>query len=238
MHERPRPPPADVLGVLVGTRCLLLDFDGPICDVFAGLPAATAAGRLIEIIEGRRVRVPAGVAGSGNPLLVFTWASAAEPELGAPVEAELTELECAAIAIAAPTPHAAEVITAARASGRSVAVVSNNSERAVRRYLATHGLADGVDVVAARTSPDAALLKPSPHLVAAALGALGVAPAEAALVGDLGTDVQAARLAGVRSIGYASRPGGLAALRRAGAEAVVSDLADLAAALLEAGSNQ
>ncbi len=236
VHERlgpppASPPPAGLSGVLAGTRCLLLDFDGPICDVFAGLPAPTAAGRLIRLIGDSHVPVPADVAGSGDPLRVFSWASAADPGLGARVEAELTELECAAVAIATPTPHAPEVLSAARASGRLVAVVSNNSERAVRAYLAAHGLDDGVDAVAARTSPDAALLKPSPHLVGKALAALGAVPAEAVLVGDLGTDVRAALLAGVRPIGYASKPGVRATLRQAGAQAVVGDLADLVAAL-------
>jgi phosphoglycolate phosphatase-like HAD superfamily hydrolase len=231
--DRLASPPADVRDIVAGTRCLLLDFDGPICDVFAGLPASLAASRLIELAGNLQARMPADVADSGDPLRVFTWVCVADSELAARVEAELTELECAAVASATPTPCAPEVITAARGSGRVVAVVSNNSEQAIRSYLAAHGLSDGVDAIASRTSPDAALLKPSPYLVGTALAALGAAPAEASLVGDLSTDVRAARRAGVRPIGYARKPGERATLRQAGAQAVISDLADLAAALLE-----
>jgi len=65
---------------------------------------------------------------------------------------------------ARPAAYVHDVVTSCRESGRLVAVVSNNSDRAVRAYLTRNGLADRVDLVAARTSLDPGLLKPSPHL--------------------------------------------------------------------------
>jgi putative transposase len=63
-----------------------------------------------------------------------------------------------------------DVVTACQNSGRSVSVVSNNSARAVRSYLARHGLDDRISLVVARTSHDPALLKPSPYLITQAVG--------------------------------------------------------------------
>jgi phosphoglycolate phosphatase len=51
------------------------------------------------------------------------------------------------------------------------------------------------------------------------------------MVGDSTTDVHAARAAGVRAIGYANKPGKRERLARAGADAIVTDMASLVSAL-------
>ena len=140
----------------------------------------------------------------------------------------MTDQELAAVATAAPTPYVHDVVTACQNSGRSVSVVSNNSARAVHAYLARHGLDDRISLVVARTSHDPALLKPSPHLITQAVEALDAEPGECTLVGDSVTDVQAARLASVQSIGYANEPGKPERLAAAGAGAIINSLADLA----------
>jgi phosphoglycolate phosphatase len=218
---------AALLNILTRTQHLLLDFDGPICDVYAGLPAATVAERLRKLFVEEPGQLPDDVVRSDDPLEVFAYAATVEPALAARVEAELTALEQTATSTAKPAAYVHEVVTACRESGRSIAVVSNNSERAVNSYLSQHGLDDRIDLVVARTSHDAALLKPSPHLIEKALTALGAEPGACAFVGDSTTDIEAARLVGVPSIGYANRPGKHAALADAGADAVVTSLADL-----------
>jgi phosphoglycolate phosphatase len=140
----------------------------------------------------------------------------------------MTDQELAAVATAAPTPYVHEVVTACQNSDRSVAVVSNNSAVAVHSYLVRHGLDDRISLVVARTNHDPALLKPSPHLIIQAVNALDAEPRECALVGDSVTDVQAAHLASVPSIGYANKPGKRERLDRAGASAIIKSLADLA----------
>ena len=45
----PTPAASDLDTILARTRHLLLDFDGPICSIFAGLPAATVADRLRKL---------------------------------------------------------------------------------------------------------------------------------------------------------------------------------------------
>jgi phosphoglycolate phosphatase len=221
-------PPGEALGdILARTRYLLLDFDGPVCDIFAGLPATTVAERLRKLINGQDIQIPEQIARSPDPIEIFTYSATVSVGLAARVEAEMADQEVAAVPTARPTPYVHEVVTSCRDSGRSVAVVSNNADRAVRAYLAQHGLDDRIELVAARTSPDPALLKPSPHLIEQALADLGALPVECVLVGDTTTDMQAASLAGIDSIGYANRPGKNASLATAGALAVVSSLADL-----------
>lgn len=222
------PAPRDALReILTRTRYLLLDFDGPICDVYAGFPAAAVAERLRKFLSDEGVQVPDDVSRSADPLEVFTYAGTIDAALAQRVEAEMTELEDAAVTTAEPAAYVHEVVTSCRESGRSVAVVSNNSERAVRSYLSQQGLADRIDLVVARTSHNAALLKPNPYLVETALEALDAQPSDCAFVGDSTTDIQAARHAGVPSIGYANKPGKHAILNAAGADTVVSSLADL-----------
>lgn len=220
-------PDGGLAAVLARTRHLLLDFDGPICSVYAGLPAAAVADRLRKLL-GADLSVPDRIAGTEDPLEVFAFSATVSGELAARVEAELTELEVTAAATAEPTPYVHETVTACRNSGRSVAVVSNNSARAVYAYLARHGLDDRIPLVIARTSHDPALLKPSPYLIEQAVRALNADLRECTLVGDSITDIQGARLARVESIGYADKPGKHQLLAQAGAGAVIFSLADLA----------
>jgi HAD superfamily hydrolase (TIGR01549 family) len=217
----------DLDAIVSRTRHLLLDFDGPICSVFAGLPAHIIASRLRKLF-GDHTQLPADIARTPDPIEVFTYAATISTDLAARVETEMTDQELAAVATAAPTPYVHDVVTACQNSGRSVSIVSNNSARAVHGYLARHGLDDRITLVVARTSHDPALLKPSPHLITQAVEALDAEPGACTLVGDSVTDVQGARLAGVHSIGYANKPGNQEWLSEAGAGAIINSLADLA----------
>jgi phosphoglycolate phosphatase len=214
--------------ILARTRYVFIDFDGPVCDLYAGLTDAIAAARLRKIITGQGITgLPARIAGTPDPIAVFGYAASLSPELGALAEAEMTVQETAAAATARPVPYSREVITSARDTGRQVAIVSNNSPKAVSAYLAQHGLADRITCISARTGPDPALLKPSPHLITRAITALSADPAECVLIGDSVTDIQAARHAAIASIGYANKPGKHHAFTAEGATAVITSLADV-----------
>jgi HAD superfamily hydrolase (TIGR01549 family) len=219
--------------IIARTRWLLLDFDGPICSIFAGLPAPTVAAQLRKLLPGD---LPEEIANTPDPIEVFTYSATVSEELAARVEAEMTDLELAAVPTADPTPYVHEVLASARESGRTVAVVSNNSPRAVNAYLARHDLSDGIGLVVARTSNDPALLKPSPHLIKEAVSDLNADPVSTALVGDSFTDIEAARSANVASIGYANKPGKREGMNQLNAGAVIASMADLALSL-RANSN-
>jgi phosphoglycolate phosphatase len=224
-------PSVDLHRVIERTRDLMLDFDGPICSVFAGLPAPAVADRLRELLGSNGKPLPEAVAGEDDPIEVLRYASALDLD-PASVEATLREAELAAVETARPTPHAREVILACHQTSRRVAVISNNSQAAVEHYLAAHGLAEHIDVIAGRTEPDPRLLKPHPHLVLRALDALGSDPATCALVGDSISDIQAAQKARTASIGFANKPGKAERLQGAGADAIVVTMAELCGALL------
>jgi phosphoglycolate phosphatase-like HAD superfamily hydrolase len=82
-------------------------------------------------------------------------------------------------------------------------------------------------VVVGRTKPDPRFLKPHPHLVLRALDALGGDPATSSFVGDSTSDIQSAKAAGTRSVGYANKAGMFGRLQRAGADAIVTTMAEL-----------
>jgi phosphoglycolate phosphatase len=220
---------AALAAVVIRTRYLLLDFDGPVCSIFAGLPAPTVADELRKLFTPDQLTGTAKT--TADPIEVFIQAAEVSPELAARVEAELTTFEVTAVTTAKPTPYVHEVLAGCRESGRTVAVVSNNSASAVNAYLDRHGLIDGVALVIARTSHDPALLKPSPHLLEIAVEKLAAGPAATTLVGDSLTDIEAAHSAGIGSIGYANKPGKREAMTEINVGAVIGSMSDLALSL-------
>jgi HAD superfamily hydrolase (TIGR01509 family) len=228
-----RAAPSVALSSIIGrARDLLLDFDGPICGIFAGLPAPAVADQLRELLSSDGKPLPEKLVGEDDPIEVFRYAADVHPGAAARVEAALRDAELAAAESASPTPHAREVILACHQTRRRVAVISNNSQAAVQRYLAAHRLVEHVDVIVGRTEPDPRLLKPNPHLVVRALDTLGSDPASCALVGDSISDIQAAQAAGTASIGFANKRGKAERFQRAGADAIVDSMAELHSALL------
>jgi phosphoglycolate phosphatase len=224
---------AAALGAIIArTRWLLLDFDGPICSIYAGLPAPTVAEKLRQFFHDE---LPDEIASTADPIEVFTYSATVSGEMAARVEAEMADLEVAAVPTAEPTPYVHEVIASARESGRTIGVVSNNGPRAVNAYLDRHGLSDGISLIVARTSHNPALLKPSPHLIVEAIRGLAADPAATALVGDSFTDIEAAHLAGVGSIGYANKPGKRDRMIQLRSGAVIASMADLAVCLRARG---
>lgn len=221
------PPLEDVLR---DVRILLLGFDGPICSIFAGYPAAVVAQELREFVTGQGAPLSTAAMNSDDPLEVLrATEQTGDLVLTRETAAFLRERETIAATTATLTPGIQDVLWAAKATGRIIAVVSNYSSDAVDRFLELHGLAVG----AAFGREDWMFphnMKPDPLLVQKALiGARGV---PAVLVGDSTTDVQAAHAAGARSIGYANKPGKVTQLEAVGANAVVTSMYALVPALV------
>ena len=225
-------PSVELASIIRRTRHLLLDFDGPICSIFAGLPAPSVAARLRELLVSNGKPLPETVAGEDDPIEVLRFTSGLDLDTAGRVEAALRDAERAATETATPTPGAREVVLACQQTGRRAAIISNNSQAAVNIYLRAHDLAQHIDVVVGRTNPDPRLLKPHPHLVLRALDALGSDPAMSSFVGDSTSDVQSAKAAGTHSVGYANKPGKMERLHRAGADVIVTTMAELHEALL------
>ncbi|MEU3993664.1 HAD family hydrolase [Streptomyces platensis] len=218
--------------VLGATSGVLFDFDGPICDVFAGRPAPGVARELSEVVARHDAALGGKAAGVDDPLEILRLAmQGGEPAIQA-IEESLTKAEVSAVKVAGPpVPGAVAALEAAHSSGRKVAVVSNNSTACVRAFLMLHGLRHLVDEVVGRAAYRPDLMKPDPHSLLLAAAQLRVRPNHCTLIGDSVTDVVAARAAGAMSIGFANKQHKGLALAEAGANVVVTDMATVATAL-------
>ncbi|GAB3987783.1 hypothetical protein GCM10029978_107920 [Actinoallomurus acanthiterrae] len=136
-------------------------------------------------------------------------------------------IQLRAVEVADATPHTRQVIQAAHDDGRVIAAVSNNSREAVTTYLTTAGLAPLFTAIIGRTDPDPRLLKPDPHLIDQAVKELNAAPADCVLIGDSLSDLEGAHNAGTLSIGYANKPGKRERFTTAGADAIITTMAEL-----------
>jgi beta-phosphoglucomutase-like phosphatase (HAD superfamily) len=221
------------LADLIGSGPLLLDFDGPVCSIFAGYAASRIAGELVALLDSNRVAVTPEIRRERDPLAVLRWtATACDPYIVAAAEIALCEAELRAVVSATPTPSSHELIVRARACGLPVAVVSNNSEPAIRAYLEAHGLASYLAPIIGRPHAEPSRMKPDPGPVIAAAHALNAKPSDCTLIGDSLTDIEAARAAGVNVIGYANRPWKVEAF--AVADAVVTSMDQIADLFLPA----
>jgi len=227
------------LAELLGhTRALLLDFDGPVCRLFAHYRAPIIAEELRLLVAARLDAIPAAMVDAGPVQVLRLSGDLEDPDLAQAVANALRDAEVKAAASAAPTPGLDDVLQALHDSGRRVAIVSNNSIDAVRDYLRRHDLNDAFDQVIARYGgmrPHE--FKPDDHLVRVALRALDAAPSTTTLLGDSASDIEAGRAAGLTTIGYANRPGKRQVLVDAGADAIVETMSELADALRSASTS-
>jgi histidinol-phosphate phosphatase family protein len=109
-------------------------------------------------------------------------------------------------------PGAREAVERLRAAGLATAVVSNQSGvgRGLLRVEQVEAVNRRVEELLGPLGPWMVCLhgpgdgcrcrKPGPGLIEAAAGALGVEPGECVVIGDIGSDVEAARAAGARAV--------------------------------------
>ncbi|WFE62889.1 HAD family phosphatase [Micromonospora sp. WMMD714] len=220
--------------LLAGVGALLLDFDGPVCSVFAGYPAPQVAAELVEVLRKHSVDVPPDLAGEPDPLEVLRRVGATgDQDVTRAVEDALCAAERRAVETAEPTPYGREVIVAARQAGMPVAVVSNNSADAVGAYLAAHRLASCVSPVVGRAYSAPDNMKPNPAPILQAVRFLGKRPRRCVLIGDSLSDIEGSRAAGVQVIGYANRPTKVDEFQAARADVVIKSMVEIAEVLIK-----
>ncbi|GGI92374.1 hydrolase [Saccharopolyspora subtropica] len=209
--------------IVASSSAVLLDFDGPVCAVFGGFPDHQVAAELRTMLDGV---LPEAIDRSRDPFDVLKYAVTTGSQPNA-VERRLTELETRAVTLAPATTGAAEVLDVLARQGIPVVIVSNNSVAAVEAYLRENGLADKVAGVSARESADVERLKPQPYLLLQAAEFLGVPPGECVMIGDSVTDIDAARQAGAKGIGYANKQGKRVRLMRHQPAAIIERMSEL-----------
>lgn len=215
-----------VMGTLLcDATALLFDFDGPICSVFAGIPATTIASKLRDFaVVLTSSNPPPNMQETDDPFEILKWAARFGDGTATHVERALRAYEVAAVATAQSVAVTHAILRHLRSTGIKVAVVSNNSYDSITRYLDQHDLSPCVSLISARTEANPQLLKPSGFLVDKAISGLGIAPSQAIFFGDSPTDVHAGKNAGVITVGYANRPGKVGLLKSAGPPLVITDM--------------
>ncbi|PPJ40181.1 haloacid dehalogenase [Nocardia nova] len=210
--------------IIASRPCTLLDFDGPVCSVFAGISARHVAQELGQAIG---LPLPPTLGATSDPFEILQYAAEVSDAAAEAAEQALTALEVEAVALAVPAPHAHDVIrAAAHRPGGTVAIVSNNSIAAIDAYLTAHNLHDLVSGVYARTSATTPL-KPSPYLLLSALSNLRLEAHGAIFIGDSTTDLIAAGAAGIPAIGYANKPGKAERFAQYSPAATIGDMSAL-----------
>lgn len=200
-------------------EALLLDFDGPIAALMPPPVNAHAADTVREAIHD--LAVPAEIATSTDHLAILRYALAHRADQTRLVEAACTRAEIEAARTCAPSVHAATLFSHIQRRGVPAAVVSNNSEAAVRTFLDRYGWTSRVGVFSCRDPHRPDLMKPDPYLIEQAASALEVDLGDALFIGDTLSDIQAGNAAGVAVLALAKHPGRGEQFADAGAAAVM-----------------
>ena len=178
--------------LIADSEALLLDFDGPVCTVYAGSDSPRIA-REVRAMFGFDIE-------TDDPLDLILHAV----EIGGPVDEVhqvLTGTEIEAVRTATETPGIRQLI---ESYPGPIAIVSNNAAKAIDAWLATAGLRQHVDVISGR---DPRQMKPDPWPLISSAKALGVEVAACVFIGDSISDAQAAHRARVPLIALANKPG-------------------------------
>jgi hypothetical protein len=97
---------ADLARLLAEVDAILLDFDGPVCTIFAGYPAPKVATELVGLLQRQGAIMPPGLATGSDPLEVIRWAGATGNQaMMQTVEDALCDAELRAAESATPTPY-------------------------------------------------------------------------------------------------------------------------------------
>ena len=181
-------------------RAVLLDLDGTLLDTAPEI-AAAAADMLAELglepVPPSRVRE---FIGKGIPSLVRRTLEASlgripdERRTGSGIESFFFHYEKRNGRLATAYPGVREGLTTLHTMGYALACVTNKAARFTLPLLKSTGLEAFFSAIV--SGDTAARKKPAPDPVLAACSQLGVAPAEAVMVGDSANDALAARAAG------------------------------------------
>lgn len=216
---------------LPGVHLLLVDLDGPLVRLLPDPAHLELTERVREAVTARGVAVWPALAEVSDHVAALREIATRDSGLPQACATLVSEAELAAADSQAPYPDAVAFLADWLGAGRPAAVITNNDVDAARRVLDRAGLGDHVRAgalsVHGREGAAVARLKPEPDLLREALARHGVAPADALMVGDMASDVEAARAAGVSAIGVSDDDTRREELLAAGADRVVARLAAL-----------
>lgn len=209
-------------------RTVLFDIDGTLLDsndahAHAWLDSLRGHGRNVPF---ERVRSKIGM--GGDKLLAEVAGIDRDSVEGRSINERRTMiLKAQYLPDVGPFPGARVLVDRLRSRGLTCAAVSSSTSEDLQDLLRAAGVADLMDAVI--SADDATRSKPDPDLVEIALERVGVAAAEALMVGDTPYDIEAGARAGVPVV--ALRCGGWTDRDLRGAIAIYDDPADLSSQL-------
>lgn len=215
----------------MGFKAAIFDMDGTILDTLADLcgsvnAALAWAGLPVRSLE--EVRAALGYGAEG--LIRRSVPAGTDDDTIARVLAYYKPYyEAHAQIRTAPYPGIPAALSALRAAGVRLAVVSNKPDPATQ-LLAERFFRGAFDVVLGVR--DGMAVKPAPDMPAAAMARLGVTSAEAVYIGDSDVDLATARSAGTACIAVTWGFRDEAFLRAHGAAVIVRDPAELVRCVL------
>ncbi len=208
-------------------KAVIFDVDGTLVDsvelhAMAWRDAFQEFGHEIDLLAIR------GQIGKGGDQLMPVFLSQQElADVGDKLESRRSDiLKERYLSHITAFPRVRELFERLAASGVRIALASSAKEHELALYKK---IADIADLVETETSSeDAEQSKPAPDIFQAALGRLkGIEAGDVLVVGDTPYDAQAARKAGLRTVGVLSGGFSMEDLMRSGCMAVYKDPADL-----------
>lgn len=179
-------------------RCVMFDFDGTLVDTAPEIADAVndtllRLGR--PLVSEAQVR--SWIGHGARMMLARALAAAGIGETQAQAQWEPFRRDYLARCGTRSTVYrgVVEMLERLRASGASLALLTNKESAFAHRVLVKHGLTDHFDAIVAGDT--LAVKKPHPDTIHHLLQALGAEPGAALLVGDSVLDVRTARAAGI-----------------------------------------
>jgi phosphoglycolate phosphatase len=238
--------PGALAEVLAGVKCVMFDFDGPLCPLFEDRPSDGLAQTFHGILADAGLE-SAELSGLADPYRMLRKLPYGFPgrrfdtdELLRSVAAvfgehlALEELE--RVSRVEPTEGAVDFVRALHDRDITLAIATNNSPEPVQTYLKSHGIERMFAGRIYGRGQDPRRMKPHPDTVLRALAAVapyGITREECVLLGDTPGDLAAARGAGVRFIGYCRSQAKAVRLTTAGTRYWVASLGRLSEAFQE-----
>lgn len=228
--------------LLSRTRAVLFDFDGPVCDLFVGRSTKPVAQEIKEMARQKwnvlddaveACEDSHGVLRYLGEMRVRTQDDSLDPTALDTADDIVTRHEYEAVRDAVPAPEIHTVVDALLGLGKRLVIVTNNAEGPVQEFLEHRNMFGKFEAVCGRDRREPHRMKPDPSSVRCALRRLGgMNPADAVLVGDQVTDLQAAAAAGVRFLGYSNDDERSGNLLQGGARCVIRAHTELVEACL------
>ena len=206
-----------------GSLAAILDIDRTLVDTnYQHAVAWYRAFRSYDVVVPVW-RIHRHVGMGGDQLIAALTDEATEERLGDDIRAAEKKLYAELIDEVVPLEGAARLVGDLKERGHTVVLASSAKEDEVDHYLDLLEVRDAVD--GWTTSADVDATKPDPDLVAAAVEKAGTA--EAVMVGDSIWDCEAAKRAGLKSIGVLTGGFARTELEEYGAAAVFESVEEL-----------